>query len=260
MRGIRALPGREGTDPTIGCPFTRKPTTCFGPERRWRDDEEKIEGDDEPSNADRPTTNEAPSPALADDPTGDNAPPHVPPPPSSHEVARRPKNLNALRHPTQAKLDEHVLTHLPFAAWCECCVAGQRPNALHRRTTGPSRTLPLITADYCFLKGPRDSEALTALVLKVKPKGLACAMAIDHKGAQPAVIDRVSRFLKNSGLVNCKYKPAQERPRVYMLEPDCQRAGRTLKREDALSITPPEQSYVEESASNGYAEKRNSSL
>ena len=73
--------------------------------------------------------------------------PPVPPPPPPHEVARRPKTLKAPRHPTQAEIDEHLLTHLPFADWCECCVSGRRPNAPHKRHAGPPRTLPLITAD-----------------------------------------------------------------------------------------------------------------
>ena len=80
------------------------------------DDERKAEGNDEPIDDERPTTDEAPDLALTDDPTGDDVSPPVPPPPLPHEVVRRPKTLKAPRHPTQAEIDEHVLTHLRYAS------------------------------------------------------------------------------------------------------------------------------------------------
>ena len=108
------------------------------------DDDDEIEGNDEPTTIDDPTGDEATRPTLDDTAADDVASPpvplpsdlgttcpdgllpegHVPPPPPPHEVARKPKTLKAPRHPTQAEIDEHLLTHLPLADWCECCVAG----------------------------------------------------------------------------------------------------------------------------------------
>ena len=82
-----------------------------------------------------------------------------------------------------------------------------------------------------------------------------CAMAVTQKGADAPVIDRIARFIKDAGIHKCAYKSDQERPLVYALEKAFQKAGRTLKVEEALSVVPPEHSSVGESASNGYAER-----
>ena len=74
----------------------------------------------------------------------------VPPPPPPHEVARKPKGLREPRNPTPMDVEEHLLTHFPYAHWCEVCVAGRRPNVPHKVRKEEPRALPLIHADYCF--------------------------------------------------------------------------------------------------------------
>ena len=128
------------------------------------------------------------------------------------------ERLKAPRHPTQAEVDEHVLTHLPFAPWCEVCVAGRRPNKPHRTNADVPRTMPLITADYCFLKNATDTQTLSTLVMRIKPQGMMCATVVGKKGADANVIDRIARFLRDAGIHKCAYKSDQERPLIVVLE------------------------------------------
>ena len=38
---------------------------------------------------------------------------------------RRPKRIADPRKPSQAEVEEHELTHLPFRSWCSKCVQGK---------------------------------------------------------------------------------------------------------------------------------------
>ena len=67
--------------------------------------------------------------------------------------ARKIKTKSFVQQPTQEEWDEHMLTHLPFRAWCPCCVAGRKKADAHRRQTDDlandeETRVPLIAADY----------------------------------------------------------------------------------------------------------------
>ena len=60
--------------------------------------------------------------------------------------------LPSPKEPSQAEIDRHNLTHLPYACWCPICVASRRPNDHHRVQKYASRTIPLLVSEYCFVK------------------------------------------------------------------------------------------------------------
>ena len=67
--------------------------------------------------------------------------------------ARKIKTKSYVQQPTQEEWDEHMLTHLPFRAWCPCCVAGRKKADAHRRHTDDvakdeEARVPIIAADY----------------------------------------------------------------------------------------------------------------
>ena len=58
-------------------------------------------------------------------------PPPPPPPPDPHPQARKPKALRAPASPSPKEVDQCVLTHMPYADWCQICRGCRRPNAPH---------------------------------------------------------------------------------------------------------------------------------
>lgn len=52
----------------------------------------------------------------------------------------------------------HNLTHLPYASWCPWCIMGRKANAPHFRSkNGSDRSLPLLVADYAFVRDKDDA-------------------------------------------------------------------------------------------------------
>ena len=48
--------------------------------------------------------------------------------------------------PSQAKIDEHWLDHLPYRSWCGTCVSGRGRERPHLRTHG-KRKIPTVVFD-----------------------------------------------------------------------------------------------------------------
>ena len=67
------------------------------------------------------------------------------------------------------------------------------------------RTMPMISADYCFPRAAEDSKPVTALVLKVRPYGVLRAFPVDRKGDSPLVVSRIAKFVRDIGLYKCMY-------------------------------------------------------
>ena len=52
--------------------------------------------------------------------------------------------------PTQAEVEDHRVSHLPYRDWCEDCVAGRATGEPHKSNPVKSR-FPVIAIDYFFL-------------------------------------------------------------------------------------------------------------
>ena len=83
--------------------------------------------------------------------------------------ALEPKGLATPPSMTPAERAKHNLTHLPFHPGCPICLATRRPNSQHRRTNEHERVIPLLVADYCFVKSSGDENLQTVLVLRLYP-------------------------------------------------------------------------------------------
>ena len=78
----------------------------------------------------------------------------IPPPPvpdweESTEM-QRPKVMRAPTAPSRQERAEHDITHCPFRAWCEVCVAGKSHEKGHFHGTSgtPEGEVPLVACDY----------------------------------------------------------------------------------------------------------------
>ena len=72
--------------------------------------------------------------------------------------------------PTEQKVAEHFLTHLPFHNWCRHCARGRGVEMPHKKGTG-ERTSPEVHFDFCFMEdepkgkdGTKAEETMPVLV------------------------------------------------------------------------------------------------
>ena len=134
------------------------------------------------------------------------------------EAAQRAVPVCSPCAPTQAEVDWHNLTHLPYRSWCQWCVAARKPNTPHSTLPGFSREIPLLVADYCFVRDKRDQDLLTVLVARLYPSRAIVAIPCDVKGHDAYTVSRLAAFLKASGLERLVYMSDQEGSLRAMIE------------------------------------------
>ena len=65
------------------------------------------------------------------------------------EEAQAAKPLTQPIQPTQAMIDEHNVSHLPYRPWCPACVRGKGKSMAHRYDRDKDDSLfPVISIDY----------------------------------------------------------------------------------------------------------------
>ena len=67
--------------------------------------------------------------------------------------------------PTQAEVDEHNMTHLPYRSWCTHFVRGCGETHPRHKSGDEARDVPELLMDYCFM-GKVDEKAQPILVVK----------------------------------------------------------------------------------------------
>ena len=83
--------------------------------------------------------------------------------------ARPARPLPSPKQMSPAQRAIHDLTHLPFDEGCEICRATRGLNAQHLASNEHMRTIPLLVADYCFLRWSVSSVTRTVLVMRLYP-------------------------------------------------------------------------------------------
>ena len=66
--------------------------------------------------------------------------------------------------PSQAEVEEHSITHLPFRCWCRHCVRG-RGRAADHRTQDREDGLLDFHVDYCFLSSADSPNKYMAMLI-----------------------------------------------------------------------------------------------
>ena len=85
-------------------------------------------------------------------------------------VIQEAQSLPEPHVPTKSEIAAHNVTHLPYRSWCPHCVAARRPNTGHRSSASSStNALPLIVADYCYIRDIKDEALATVLVAELYP-------------------------------------------------------------------------------------------
>ena len=143
--------------------------------------------------------------------------------------AREPRALPAPKQPTEAQRAKHNLTHLNYETWCPFCVAGRRNNSHHRPSHESSRSVPLVVADYAFLRNQSDEDVATVLVVKILPYKIFFSCVVDAKGVDNDVVQRLAQLFKDLGLVHFVYRSDKEPAIRAMLEQAIIASGRDGK-------------------------------
>lgn len=180
------------------------------------------------------------------------------PQPEAHPEARKPQALKAPRSPTPKEVDEHVLTHVPYADWCEVCRGCRRPNAAHRFKGEDDRACPMRTVEYCVLHARGDAEPFSVAIARVGPSRLCLGIPVEAKGNNREGVGMLSNISKGAGLTTYIWRSDQEKAVKTMVEQAMLKAGRDAEEQKSGQIHQPvpEHSAVGESASNGFAERR----
>ena len=102
--------------------------------------------------------------------------------------------------PTQAEVDKHNLTHLPFRNWCPLCVQGRGRAA--DQVTQPREDGPLEThVDYCFPATADTRDKYTLLVAREKGTRMTMATVVPMKGvSQEFPARRLLALIKELGV------------------------------------------------------------
>ena len=174
----------------------------------------------------------------------------------SDEVIQPAIPLPAPIPPSKKEVEIHNLFHLPYRSWCKHCVAARRKNSHHRRCqTTAQRTVPLMVADYAYLRDHIDQELATILVVRLLPSNLVMSIVCDEKGLDDRVTARLAQFIKESGYAHISYRSDQERSIRALFEDAFVKSTRQGELfNPRLQQMVPEASSVGESQSNGKAE------
>jgi len=165
--------------------------------------------------------------------------------------ARVPVRVQDPVKPSQAEVEEHTLTHVPFRSWCEHCVRGRGEDSPHFRSKDEPRELEL-HMDFCFVGDEGREHKITILVARERCTRMTVASAAPSKGAAEFLARRLLAFLREIGadkgdlVVRCDQEPA-----IVAVFGELARhraaagGGRTI----------PEHSPVADSQGNGVAER-----
>lgn len=160
---------------------------------------------------------------------------------------RKPLKMMDPKLPSQAEVDEHYLTHLPFRSWCKHCVRG-RGRAADHRTQERDDGLPELHVDCCFLSSAASPEKYTVMVAREKMSRMTMATLVPMKGAsQEFPVRRLLSFIKELGAEGSAVALKSDQ------EPAIVDLNEVTKRRQAKTF--PEHSPVYSSQSNGVAER-----
>ena len=160
---------------------------------------------------------------------------------------RSPKKVQDPRVPTQAEVDEHNMTHLPYRSWCTHCVRGCGEAHPHHKSGDEERQRCTWTI---ALWARFDEKAQPILVVKERDTRMMCSMLVGEKGAvDEHVIKRIIAFIKELGYESAKIvlKSDQESSVKSVID------AVIRARRDAPTM--PEYSPVRSSGSNGVIER-----
>ena len=102
--------------------------------------------------------------------------------PIENDEARQPKILRDPGAPTEAEVERHNVTHMPYRSWCPACVEGKARDKHHSlNEEQDQKGVPEIVFDYGFL-GSEGEETIAIQVARDRRTRMLFAHVVPKKG------------------------------------------------------------------------------
>ena len=108
--------------------------------------------------------------------------------------AIKPKAVKREYAPSRQEMEDHLISHYPFKAWCEHCVRGKAKGKAHNRMSEEDKDkyqIPIISMDYMFM-GTKQS--------KEEERGNPILVMKDKDGRHAGTGMRFAHVLPNKGV------------------------------------------------------------
>ena len=120
------------------------------------------------------------------------------------EEGRKAKSNLVQELPSQAEIDEHMLTHIPFRSWCRYCVMGQSVAVAHRKGDKSNEGIPTVSIDYAFLNKKQEVDSvenvgMPILAIKDRKSGMIQSRVVPAKGIDKFAIKRLKKDIELLG-------------------------------------------------------------
>ena len=112
------------------------------------------------------------------------------------EVSKDERGLMRLgdpRLPSEAEVEDHYKTHLPYRNWCPHCVRARGKDRDHRKSVDQERGLNEFSFDFGF-PGDESGNKITVLVGKERGDGMLMATAAPTKRSRTATTQKQQRL------------------------------------------------------------------
>ena len=98
------------------------------------------------------------------------------------DEALEPRVLRDPGAPTEAEVERHNVTHLPFRSWCPACVEGKARDKPHRKSEEQdSKAVPELVFDYGFL-GSEGEDTIAIQICRGRRARMLFAHVVPKKG------------------------------------------------------------------------------
>ena len=92
------------------------------------------------------------------------------------------------------------------------------------------RVVPLLVADYCFMRVMDEKCLQPILVMRLYPYKLFCATAVPRKGVELSVIRKIVNFIRDAGVTHFVYRSDREAAICSMIDEAVSMLGRFARR------------------------------
>ena len=133
----------------------------------------------------------------------------------------QPRSVQLAERPGEDEVQRHMLTHSPYAAWCEACVSSKGKPDRHERdeTRVRDREIPVLSFDFAFtgksLGDDQDEDEgakLTTLVLHDSHSGSVGCIPLKGKNDSKHAVREMVKYLQYLGHGNiclmCDQEPS----------------------------------------------------
>ena len=135
--------------------------------------------------------------------------------------ANQPRPVQLAARPSEEEVQRHMLTHIPYAAWCEACVSGKGKPDRHERseTRVQGREIPVLSFDFGFTgkslgddQDEDESAKLTTLILHDSHSGSVGCIPLRGKNDSKRAVREMVKYLQYLGhgdiCLMCDQEPA----------------------------------------------------